>query len=107
MKVNGYILTYPMGYTSLDSSSGDSSAIEQLKQELLQDMANLDTKNLDTSEFESRITELTNNLQALLKMKADLYQTGGSDTPDDESDDTYKVVPQQLDGMKWGESDSQ
>lgn len=99
MKVNGYILTYPLGYTNVNSESGDSEAmeaIEALKSQLTQDLNDLDTKNLDTSEFESRINQLTNDLQALLKMKADLVQTAGKDTPEDESDDEYKVIPNQL-----------
>lgn len=109
MKVNGYILTYPLGYTNIDSGSDDSEAmeaIEALKEQLTQDLNQLDTKNLDVSEFESRIEELTNGLEDLLKMKADLIQTAGQETPDDPSDDEFKVKPEQLpededDSMDW------
>lgn len=100
MKVNGYILTYPLGYTNIEGSSGDDSeamqAIQELKQELTQDLDALDAKNLDTSEFEQRINEVTNGLQALLKMKANLVQTAGQDTPDDNTDDKFQVDPKEL-----------
>lgn len=99
MKVNGYILTYPLGYTNLDSESSDSEAmeaIEALKSQLTQDLNDLDTKNLDTSEFESRINQLTDDLQALLKMKADLYTVDDGGTPDDDSDDIKHVKTEQL-----------
>ena len=79
MKVNGYILTYPLGYTNIEGSSGDDSeamqAIQELKQELTQDL---------------------DGLQALLKMKANLVQTAGQDTPDDDTDDKFQVDPKEL-----------
>lgn len=100
MKVNGYILTYPLGYTNIEGSSGDDSeamqAIQRVKEELIQRMEDLDADDVTTSMFEQKINEVRDGLQALLKMKANLVQTAGQDTPDDETDDKFQVDPKEL-----------
>lgn len=103
MKANGFILTYPLGYTNIGDSNQESkvSDIENTLNTLREQLKKLDQDgNPDTeNEFDTDIDNFIDILNDRLKMKADLRD----DTDDGINNPT--VVPEQLPNqdMMWEE----
>lgn len=97
MEANGYILTYPLGYTKFNDEKTQVSIkdIQNTLDTLSNQLTKLDIDgNSETQDAD--ITNFIDKLNEKLRLKADLYTVSDNGTPDDTSDDILRVVPKQL-----------
>lgn len=119
MRVRGFFLKYPFTGTKVvfpEGEGGDGYSKEEIDQKIGQlisalqdkidssefnDGGDLDQKYIDASELSDALNQMQEQINADLKMKADLYDRD----PDDENPDDLEVVPSQLppgyDGNNW------